>query len=93
MAERICKRFYVAGKVQGVWYRAATREQALQRGIAGYAQNLADGRVEILACGEKDTLALFVDWLWQGPELAQVTAVEEELLPLQALGVGSFTIR
>ena len=46
-------RFLVSGKVQGVWYRASTRDEALRLGLRGHAGNLADGRVEILA-GLKD---------------------------------------
>ena len=91
MATCLCKRFFISGKVQGVWYRAATREQAVRLGLSGYAQNLADGRVEVLACGEKDTLALFANWLWHGPELAQVETVEEQSLPSQTLS--GFSIR
>ena len=44
-------RFLVGGKVQGVFFRASTREQALRLGLSGRAVNLADGRVEVIACG------------------------------------------
>ena len=46
-----CVRAVVTGKVQGVWYRRATQEKALQYNITGYAKNLPDGRVEVLMCG------------------------------------------
>ena len=71
----ICKRFLISGRVQGVWYRGSTQEQALSLGINGYARNLADGRVEVLACGEEDAVATLERWLWQGPPHAQVTDV------------------
>jgi len=47
-----CARFRVSGKVQGVWFRAATREQALLLHLRGFARNLADGSVEVVATGD-----------------------------------------
>lgn len=52
--KRVCFRCLVAGRVQGVFSRAATREQAQRLGLTGYARNLSDGRVEVLVCGEPD---------------------------------------
>ncbi len=69
-------RFHVSGRVQGVSYRAATRAQAQRLGLRGHARNLADGRVEVLAVGTPQALEALERWLWQGPPLAQVTAVE-----------------
>jgi acylphosphatase len=66
----------VSGRVQGVYYRASARSQARELGITGYAENLADGRVEVLACGEPDAVAAFIEWLKLGPPAAQVTAVD-----------------
>lgn len=71
-----CLRCIVAGRVQGVWFRASTREQAVALGLNGYARNLADGRVEVLACGDDAALESLREWLWQGPPAAQVDAVE-----------------
>jgi len=68
----------VSGRVQGVWFRAATREQARALGLRGSAVNLTDGRVEVIACGDAAAVAALCDWLWQGPELAQVSAVQCE---------------
>ena len=76
----IAARFLVAGKVQGVWFRAGTREQALRLGLAGVARNLADGRVEVIAVGEADAVAELAAWLERGPPLARVTQVEREAL-------------
>lgn len=72
-------RYFVSGRVQGVFFRASTREQALREGIHGWARNLADGRVEVLA-GSADTEALqrFERWLHQGPPQARVEAVQRE---------------
>lgn len=75
-----CVRALVTGKVQGVWYRRTTQEQALQHGITGYAKNMPDGRVEVLLCGQPDAVKLLSEWLWQGSEGAQVTHVELEVL-------------
>ncbi len=68
----------VSGRVQGVWYRASTRQQAAELGVTGHARNLDDGTVEVFACGDEDALAALVEWLWQGPPAARVDAVELE---------------
>jgi acylphosphatase len=80
-----CKRFLVNGRVQGVWFRASTRDTAVALGLQGHAVNLADGRVEVVACGGPDALDRFEAWLHQGPELARVDAVLVENLPEQAV--------
>jgi len=71
----ICVRAFVTGKVQGVWFRQSTKEQALKQGVTGFAKNLPDGRVEVLLCGEADAVAQVQRWLHDGPELAQVDDV------------------
>ncbi|MGH8028450.1 MAG: acylphosphatase [Arenimonas sp.] len=71
-------RFLVAGKVQGVYFRASAREQAVRLGLRGYACNLDDGRVEVLAIGEDTAIAALEKWLWQGPRLARVADVARE---------------
>ncbi|WP_455205898.1 acylphosphatase [Kaarinaea lacus] len=73
-----CIKCLVYGKVQGVWYRGNTLTQALELGLVGYAKNLSDGRVEVLACGDQNQLKAFKDWLWHGPKLAQVDDVKCE---------------
>lgn len=80
----ICVRCRVSGRVQGVWYRAATRDQARTLRLTGRAVNLADGRVEVVACGEPAAVAALQEWLWQGPDLAQVSDVACEALPFAA---------
>jgi acylphosphatase len=62
--------------VQGVWFRASTREQAVRLGLSGRADNLPDGRVEVVACGSVDQLARLEAWLWKGPDLARVDRVD-----------------
>jgi acylphosphatase len=62
--------------VQGVFYRASTRERAQQLGCRGYARNLPDGRVEVLAVGEPAAVTALIEWLWHGPPAAQVADVQ-----------------
>jgi len=71
-------RFIVTGHVQGVFYRASTREQATHLGLDGHARNLADGTVEVLASGSDEALATLQRWLQQGPPAAAVSSVRRE---------------
>lgn len=71
-------RFLVHGKVQGVWFRAGARAQAERLGLAGFARNLPDGRVEVLASGAASALAALQQWLQQGPAQARVEGVSRE---------------
>jgi acylphosphatase len=80
-----CARFIVSGRVQGVFFRASAREEALRLGLAGHARNLADGRVEVLACGEEPAIAELQRWLHHGPALARVTRVERVEADAKAL--------
>jgi acylphosphatase len=74
-------RFLVSGRVQGVFYRASTRNEALRLGLGGSARNLADGRVEVIASGPDDALSALERWLWQGPPSARVEDVAREAIP------------
>lgn len=76
--DRIAARFFVAGTVQGVWYRASTRSRALELNLDGYARNLPDGRVEVLAIGAPAAVDALEQWLRRGPERAIVTGVTRE---------------
>ena len=73
-----CIRYLISGRVQGVWFRQSTKEQATALGLRGYVKNLPDGRVEAVACGSADALAEFERWLWKGPPLAKVVDVSAE---------------
>ena len=79
-----CIKALVSGRVQGVFFRDSTRQQALRLGLTGYAVNLRDGRVEVLACGERNSLDELVAWLGKGPKMAKVTGLEIELLDVTA---------
>ena len=72
----ICRKCFVGGRVQGVFYRATTAQRARELGITGYAKNLPDGRVEVLACGDADGVNELVQWLWTGSSASKVTSVE-----------------
>ena len=67
--------FTVRGRVQGVWFRDSTRREAERLGITGYARNMSDGTVEVLACGDPGALAELQTWLHVGPPMARVTEV------------------
>lgn len=75
-----CVRCIVSGQVQGVFYRASTRHEAERHGVTGYARNLANGSVEVLACGARDAVDKLCAWLANGPAHANVTNVSCEVL-------------
>jgi len=71
-----CARFIVSGRVQGVFFRASTRTEALRLGLNGYARNVADGSVEVLASGDAAALDELQRWLHVGPPAARVASVQ-----------------
>ncbi|MGH8628208.1 MAG: acylphosphatase [Gammaproteobacteria bacterium] len=73
-----CFRYRVSGWVQGVYFRATTRERALALRLTGWVRNRPDGSVEVLACGEEAKLAELENWLRRGPAHARVVSVERE---------------
>ena len=85
-------RFFVGGKVQGVWFRASTRDRAIALGLRGYARNLSDGRVEVLAIGADDAVEGMAQWLHYGPSQARVDELER-LDAEDDVGVDGFEVR
>jgi acylphosphatase len=81
----ICRRCLVSGRVQGVFYRATAARRAHELRISGYARNLPNGRVEVLACGEEAAVRAFVSWLWIGSSASHVTAVDVSEAAVDAL--------
>ena len=69
------RRFTIQGRVQGVFFRESARRVALDLGLTGYAVNLSNGDVEVLACGAVHAIDEFAEWLHQGPRMAEVTGV------------------
>lgn len=84
-----CRKFVVRGKVQGVFFRASTRDEARNLGITGHAINLPDGSVEILACGGAEALQELRAWLRCGPAMARVDGLDEEAV--ESAAPSSFT--
>ena len=78
MKDKICIHCYISGKVQGVWFRASTQTEAKRLALTGWVGNLPDGRVEVLACGNKEKIAELQTWLKHGPKLANVTELTYE---------------
>ncbi len=68
----------VSGKVQGVFFRAATKKQADKLQITGYAKNLSDGRVEINASGERHAIEKLIKWSYKGSLFSKVQQVKLE---------------
>jgi acylphosphatase len=69
-------RIHVSGKVQGVFFRDSARSKAAELGVAGWAENLPDGRVELVAEGPPEAVRAMVGWSREGPEFASVSDVE-----------------
>jgi acylphosphatase len=76
--------FHVAGRVQGVGFRAATEREARRHGVTGFVRNRVDGTVEGEAQGAGDAITAFAAWLRQGPALARVAHVDLRELPTSA---------
>ncbi len=66
----------IHGLVQGVWFRASTKETALRLGVGGWVRNLPDGGVEALFEGEKKKVEEIIGWCHKGPPGARVTKVD-----------------
>lgn len=85
-------RIVVSGQVQGVFFRQSTADEARRLGLAGFVRNLADGRVEAEAEGERDAVEALVRWCGRGPPAARVEEVRVEwTAPTGA--PGPFTVR
>ena len=82
----------ISGRVQGVFFRYSARQRAEELDLAGYAKNLLDGRVEIVAEGDEKRLRILLAWARQGPPGAYVEGVEVNWLSLKN-SFPSFTIR
>lgn len=74
--EKVNANIFVSGLVQGVYYRAFTETIAFELGLAGYCQNLLDGRVAVEVEGDKTVIEELIQRLWVGPSRAKVTDVQ-----------------
>jgi acylphosphatase len=77
MDRKAAKHWFIAGRVQGVGFRFFVQDKAAELGLAGWARNLEDGRVEVYAVGAPDRLSDLAAALHKGPRMADVRRVEE----------------
>jgi len=76
---RVRAHVYVAGRVQGVFFRSEIQDEARRQGVTGWARNLPDGRVEVVFEGEREKVDRLVKFCRHGPPGARVTKVEVSL--------------
>ena len=78
----VCYQIRVTGRVQGVFFRASTKNKALELQIKGWVRNETDGSVLIEAEGEPDQIAAFISWCHEGPQYSNVIDVlSSEIAP------------
>ena len=83
---KLARRYFVRGRVQGVGYRYFAERSARETGVTGYVRNLDDGRVEVYAVGTPEQLSALSGYLWKGPRFADVRGVEEQEAAVQQYG-------
>ena len=83
MAEKARVHVLIEGRVQGVFFRASTRDEARARGLSGWVRNLADGRVEAVFEGDKAVVENMLAWCRKGPPYAYVDQVDIDWQPCQ----------
>ena len=71
-----CVHLIVSGRVQGVFFRDNTRKKATELGLKGYAKNLHDGNVEVVAEGNEEKIKELIEFIKKGPGIASVTGVQ-----------------
>ena len=91
MADRVRVHVFVSGTVQGVYYRANTRDTARERGVDGWVRNLEDGRVEAVFEGDEASVKAMIEWCHSGSPRATVDDVDVEYEPPE--GESGFEIR
>jgi len=74
--EKVRAHLFISGWVQGVFFRANTRDKALRYGVKGWVRNLPDGRVEVICEGEREDIQRLIEWCKKGPPGARVEGVE-----------------
>jgi len=89
---RIARRYFISGIVQGVGFRYFARDEAERLHVSGYVRNLRDGRVEVYAIGTPDKLARLRTLLERGPRGAMVQHVVEESAELDPQFAEDFSI-
>jgi acylphosphatase len=89
----VTRRYLVSGAVQGVGFRYFVLRRASALGLAGWARNLPDGRVEVVARGLAEALGTLEEALWAGPGHARVSGVENSEISDELADVNGFEIR
>ena len=89
--ERTRAHVFVSGRVQGVYYRASTRERAREAGVDGWVRNLDDGRVEAVFEGPEGAVDTMIEWCETGSRAAEVEAVDVTIESPE--GVEGFEVR
>lgn len=75
-------RLRIQGRVQGVFYRKSAVQKAVSLNLSGWVRNLPDGSVEAEIEGDPEACRVMVQWCWQGPQMAQVSEVDVEEIPV-----------
>jgi acylphosphatase len=92
--EMVRVRVRVRGRVQGVWYRGSTREQAAALGVTGWVRNAEDGSVELEAQGPPAAVHKLVEWCRRGPPGAKVESVDVDTTTPEPTGAtAGFAVR
>lgn len=81
----VTKMVRIEGRVQGVWYRGWTIDQATARGLSGWVRNRRDGSVEAVFHGPEAMVVEMVNLCWTGPPVAHVTNVMEQAVVLDVV--------
>ena len=89
--DRVRVHVYVSGRVQGVYYRASTREKARELGVDGWVRNLSDGRVEAVFEGSEKAVDTLVEWCETGSRAADVEHVNKTTE--EPKGINGFEVR
>jgi len=90
-SDRVRAHVFVTGRVQGVYYRASTRDAARERGVDGWVKNLDDGRVEAVFESDEESVEAMYAWCETGSRAAEVEAVDVTMKSPE--GVDGFEVR
>jgi acylphosphatase len=90
--DRIAAEIHVAGRVQGVFFRAFVESAARRLGLSGYCRNLESGEVLVMAEGDRESIESLIGQLWVGPPAAEVADVRVAWKPGQG-GYDGFIIK
>jgi acylphosphatase len=89
--EHVRAHVWISGRVQGVFFRASTVDEAVARGVDGWVRNSSDGRVEAALEGEGSAVEAMIAWCRKGPPAARVSSVE--VVWEEPKGEAGFTVR